>query len=61
MAILSPREKKILSRFKEGGDIKNSEEWNVLTKYCTLGLVSFSFLSKRARITDDGEYILKYY
>jgi len=61
MAILSPREKKILGRFENGGDIKNDEEWDVLTKYGTVGLVTFGFLSKRARLTDDGKYVLKYY
>ncbi|PKP56567.1 MAG: hypothetical protein CVT89_06020 [Candidatus Altiarchaeales archaeon HGW-Altiarchaeales-2] len=61
MAILSPHEKEIMGRFENGGDIKNEEEGDVLTRYGTIGLVTFGFLSKRARLTDKGKLVLKYY
>lgn len=61
MAILSEGEREIFKKFKNGGDIETKEEGEVLTKYGMTGCVTFGFLSKRARLTERGKLILKYY
>lgn len=61
IVVLSDYERNILEKFKNGGDVETKEEWDVLTKWGAIGLVTFGFLSKRAQLTDKGKMVVEYY